>query len=88
MNHSPEMTVAIRAAKSAGAFLKKHFYDRKKVDEASQNDIKLELDKLSQKLITRKSSPLSLLTLYWGRKVTPETGTAKTNGSWTPLTAR
>lgn len=52
MNHSPEMTVAIRAAKSAGAFLKKHFYDRKKVDEASQNDIKLELDKLSQKLIT------------------------------------
>ena len=48
MNHSPEMTVAFRAAKSAGAFLKKHFYDRKKVDEASQNDIKLELDKLSQ----------------------------------------
>ena len=54
MNHSPEMTVAIRAAKSAGAFLKKHFYDRKKVDEASQNDIKLELDKLSQKLITEE----------------------------------
>ncbi|WP_419527773.1 inositol monophosphatase family protein [Akkermansia sp.] len=54
MNHSPEMTAAILAAKSAGAFLKKHFYDQKKVDEASQNDIKLELDKLSQKLITEE----------------------------------
>ena len=30
MNHSPEMTAAILAAKSAGAFLKKHFYDQKK----------------------------------------------------------
>ena len=48
------MTAAILAAKSAGAFLKKHFYDQKKVDEASQNDIKLELDKLSQKLITEE----------------------------------
>lgn len=54
MNHSPEMTVAIRAAKAAGAFLKQHFYDQKKVDEASQNDIKLELDKLSQQLITEE----------------------------------
>lgn len=52
MRHSLEMTTAIQAAKSAGAFLKKHFYEQKKVDEASQNDIKLELDKLSQKLIT------------------------------------
>ncbi len=52
MDYSAEMTVAIRAAKAAGAFLKEHFYDSKKVDEASQNDIKLELDKTSQKLIT------------------------------------
>ncbi len=54
MNYSAEMTVAIRAAKAAGAFLKEHFYDSKKVDEASQNDIKLELDKISQKLITEE----------------------------------
>ena len=54
MRHSLEMTTAIQAAKSAGAFLKKHFYEQKKVDEASQNDIKLELDKLSQKLITEE----------------------------------
>lgn len=50
--YSDEMTVAINAAKSAGAFLKKHFDEPKKVDEESQNDIKIELDKLSQKLIT------------------------------------
>ena len=36
------MTTAIQAAKSAGAFLKKHFYEQKKVDEDSQKDIKLE----------------------------------------------
>ena len=48
------MTTAIQAAKSAGAFLKKHFYEQQKVDEASQNDIKLELDKLSQKMITEE----------------------------------
>lgn len=82
------MTVAIRAAKSAGAFLKKHFYDRKKVDEASQNDIKLELDKLSQKLITEEILSAFPTHAVLGRKATPETGTAKTNGSWTPLTAR
>ena len=49
--YSKEMAVAIQAAKSAGAFLKEHFDDSKKIDEESQNDIKIELDKLSQKLI-------------------------------------
>lgn len=50
--YSEQMTVAIEAAKTAGAFLKGHFHDTKKVDEESQNDIKIELDKLSQQLIT------------------------------------
>lgn len=50
---SKELNTAIEAAKMAGIFLKTHFNDVKKVDEASQNDIKLELDKLSQALITR-----------------------------------
>lgn len=50
--YSPEMTIAIKAAKSAGAYLKEHFDSPKKVDEESQNDIKIELDKLSQQLIT------------------------------------
>ncbi|MCD7798963.1 MAG: inositol monophosphatase [Akkermansiaceae bacterium] len=45
------LQVAIETAKMAGAFLKKHFGDDKRVDEASQHDIKLELDKLSQALI-------------------------------------
>lgn len=52
-NYDQEMEVAIFAAKQAGAFLKEHFYDSKKVDEATQNDIKLELDKTSQSLITK-----------------------------------
>ncbi len=52
MNYSAEMTVAIRAAKAAGAFLKEHIYDSKKVDAASHNHIKMEMDKISEKLMT------------------------------------
>lgn len=74
------MTTAIQAAKSAGAFLKKHFYEQKKVDEASQNDIKLELDKLSQKLITEEILSCFPTTLFWEKKDTPGTGTASVNG--------
>ncbi|WP_245741043.1 inositol monophosphatase family protein [Akkermansia glycaniphila] len=48
------LTVAIDTAKAAGAFLKQHFHDDKHVDEASQHDIKLELDKMSQALITER----------------------------------
>lgn len=46
------MAVAVKAAKAAGCFLKDNFNKPKKVDEESQNDIKIELDKLSQELIT------------------------------------
>lgn len=80
MRHSLEMTTAIQAAKSAGAFLKKHFYEQKKVDEASQNDIKLELDKLSQKLITEEILSVFPNHAVWEKKDTPGTGTASMNG--------
>lgn len=82
------MTAAILAAKSAGAFLKKHFYDQKKVDEASQNDIKLELDKLSQKLITEEILSVFPTHAVWARKGIPETATVNMNGLWTLLTGR
>lgn len=52
ISYSDKMKAAIHAAKQAGLFLKNHFGDDKKVDEESQNDIKIELDKLSQSLIT------------------------------------
>ena len=82
------MTTAIQAAKSAGAFLKKHFYEQKKVDEASQNDIKLELDKLSQKLITEE-----ILSVFPNHAVLGEegyTGDRNSECEWieTPLTGR
>jgi myo-inositol-1(or 4)-monophosphatase len=51
ITYSPEMAVAIQAARTAGAFLRDHFDDDKKVDEESQNDVKIELDKRSQHLI-------------------------------------
>ena len=35
------MTAAILAAKSAGAFLKKHFYDQKKVDESMKDFLRI-----------------------------------------------
>lgn len=51
---SQALQTAIDTAKAAGAFLKEHFDDNKRVDEASQHDIKLELDKVSQALITKR----------------------------------
>ncbi len=52
ISYSDEMATAIKAARAAGQFLKEHFDSPKKIDEESQNDIKIELDKLSQELIT------------------------------------
>ena len=51
---SEPLDVAIRAAKEAGAFLREHFENTESlvVNEASQHDIKLELDVRSQTLIT------------------------------------
>jgi len=47
------LKVAIAAAKAAGAVMIKNFHSVKKVNEASQHDIKLELDVRCQKLIER-----------------------------------
>jgi myo-inositol-1(or 4)-monophosphatase len=51
---SEPLDVAIRAAKEAGAFLRAHFENTESlvVNEATQHDIKLELDVRSQTLIT------------------------------------
>lgn len=46
------LSAAEQAARLAGAFLRKHFYSIKLVDEALAHDIKLRLDKESQQLIT------------------------------------
>lgn len=52
---SKQLDIAIEAAKEAGAFLRQHFEntDALQVNEASQHDIKLELDVRSQTLITK-----------------------------------
>jgi len=47
------LKVTIDAAKSAGAVMKKNFRATKKVNKATQHDIKLELDVRCQKLIER-----------------------------------
>ena len=50
------LDIAIEAAKEAGAFLREHFENIASlvVNEASQHDIKLELDVRSQTLITKR----------------------------------
>ena len=50
------LDIAIQAAKEAGAFLREHFENTESlvVNEASQHDIKLELDVRSQTLITER----------------------------------
>jgi len=45
------LEAAIDASRMAGAFLKDHFYDEKAVNEASQFDVKIELDVKTQKKI-------------------------------------
>lgn len=53
---SDTLDIAITAAKEAGAFLREHFENTESlvVNEASQHDIKLELDVRSQTLITER----------------------------------
>jgi myo-inositol-1(or 4)-monophosphatase len=47
------LETAIEAASEAGKLLRKHFGSELKVNQATQRDIKLELDEQSQQLITR-----------------------------------
>ena len=47
------LAVAVRAARAAGALMAKNLGSTKKINEASQHDIKLELDVRCQKLIER-----------------------------------
>src|SRR3954469_20300278 len=53
LNHPRALAVAVRAAKAAGALMRKNFNSVKKINEATQHDIKLELDVRCQKLIER-----------------------------------
>ena len=48
------LDMAVQAARSAGALMKKNFHLPKKVNETAQHDIKLELDVRCQKLIEKK----------------------------------
>ena len=52
-NHRRALAVAVQAAKAAGALMRRNLNSVKKVNEASQHDIKLELDVRCQKLIER-----------------------------------
>lgn len=53
-SYSPYLQTAERAARAAGAFLRCRFHEMKVVDEELPTDIKLQLDKESQALITRE----------------------------------
>ena len=46
------LETAVKATKSAGDLLKEHYYKDKEVDSYEQYDIKLELDVMSQNLIS------------------------------------
>jgi myo-inositol-1(or 4)-monophosphatase len=50
----PALKAAIEAAHAAGAVMRKHLFLPKKINEAKQHDIKLELDVRCQKLIEGK----------------------------------
>jgi len=52
-NHRRALAVAVQAAKAAGALMRRNLNSAKKVNEASQHDIKLDLDVRCQKLIER-----------------------------------
>lgn len=69
MDYSSHLRTAERAARLAGAFLRQRFLEIKVVDEELPTDIKLQLDKESQSLITRE-----LLTDYPEASVLGEEG--------------
>jgi myo-inositol-1(or 4)-monophosphatase len=48
------IAAAVKAARAAGALMRKNLHAPKKVNEATQHDIKLELDVRCQKLIERR----------------------------------
>jgi len=48
------LNVAVKAARAAGALMKKNFHEPKKVNESVQHDLKLELDVKCQQLIEKK----------------------------------
>src|SRR6266404_1364936 len=53
MNLKSAETTAIRAAQAAGRLMRLHFREPKKINSATQHDIKLELDVHCQKLIEK-----------------------------------
>jgi len=52
--HKRALNVAVKAARSAGALMKRNFHEPKKINESTQHDLKLELDVQCQKLIEKK----------------------------------
>lgn len=54
INTKQALSAAIDAAHAAGAVMRKNFHLPKKINEAQQHDIKLELDVRCQKLIEKK----------------------------------
>ncbi len=51
-DYSSQLAVAEQAARKAGVFLRRRFHEQKVVDEVHEHDIKLQLDKEAQALIT------------------------------------
>lgn len=48
------LDVAIKSARAAGALMKKHFHEPKRINAATQHDLKLQLDVECQQLIEKK----------------------------------
>ena len=54
MQLNAALACAVRAAKAAGQIMRKNLLATKKINEATQHDIKLELDVRCQKVIERE----------------------------------
>ncbi len=85
---SSYLEIAVKAALSAGEFLRKHFGSVLEVNEFAAHDIKLELDVRSQELITCHLLEHFPTTPSTARKASPGTRKAISNGSSIPSTAR
>ncbi len=53
-DYTPQLVAAEQAARKAGSFLRERFHGLKLVDEVHEHDIKLQLDKEAQALITEE----------------------------------
>lgn len=80
VNLNKALSASVAAAKAAGALIRKNLHAKKKANEVTSHDIKLELDVRCQKLIEKKLHPAFLAISFLGEE--GDSGAADSEYRW------